>query len=95
MAAVAIAGTTGIVHPGAAHKGRGGMAMIAIQRSCYVVVIFTPCCDAMAGLAIAHNAGMVKYGPDETLGVMADATILVGNNVAAWFALGETCTMTG
>jgi hypothetical protein len=71
------------VNPGPAEEGRGGMTEVTIQSCCNMrgigLGILTDRRTAvMAGLAIVHDAGMVKHSADEGSGVMTDTAILVG-----------------
>ena len=74
---IAVSSTTGIVRPGAAYKGCGGMTEMAIQSGRHVVVILTGRSNPMAGRAIINDASMIKHRSDESTGVMTDTAILV------------------
>jgi hypothetical protein len=77
MTVSAIAGRAGIVEPGAADEGCGGMTEMAIQRGRNVFVMLTRCGYTVAGRAIVHDTGMIKHRTDESTGVMTDTAILV------------------
>ena len=49
MTVIASAGAAGIVRPGTTHEGCGGVAEMAIQRGCYVGVVFTGGRNPVAG----------------------------------------------
>jgi len=73
---VASIGSAGIMNPGATHEGCRGMTGAAIQASHKVRwvslgILAYRCTTIMAGLAIVHDAGMVKHRSDEGTGVMA------------------------
>lgn len=75
----AIAGSAGIVEPGATDEGRSGMAEVAIQPGRDVGAVHA--CrriTVVAGRAIVHDAGMIKHCADEGSGVMTDTAILIG-----------------
>jgi len=78
VAGIASAGTAGIMHPGAADEGRGGMTEMAIQSGRNVAGMLSGCRYPMAGIAIIDDAGMIKHRTDKGIGVMTDATILIG-----------------
>jgi hypothetical protein len=48
----------------------------------------------MAGCAIVHHTGMVKYCAGKAAGVMTDATILTGWYMGGVFSCGEAGVMT-
>ena len=96
---IAISNARGIVSPGAAKEGCGGMTGVAIQRRFNVGgvgfgILANRCHTIMAGLAIINDAAMIESRPDETTGGMADSTILVCRYMAACFACGERAIMT-
>ena len=70
------------VNPDPAEEGRGGMTEVTIQRCCNMRgiglgVLTDRRTAVMAGLAIVHDAGMIKHRADEGSGVMTDTAILV------------------
>ena len=76
MTVVASIGSAGIMNPRTTHKGCRGMTGTAIQASHKVrwvglSILADRCTTIMAGLAIVHDAGMVKHRSDEGTGVMA------------------------
>ena len=76
MTVVASIGSAGIMNPGTTRKGCRGMTGIAIQASHKVSrvglsILAYRCTTIMAGLAIVHDAGMVKHRSNEGTGVMA------------------------
>jgi len=77
MTLIAVSSTIGIVGPGAAYEGCGGMTEMAIQSGRNVVVILTGRSNPMAGRAIINDASMIKHRSDESTGVMTDTAILV------------------
>jgi hypothetical protein len=73
---VASIGSAGIMNPPTTHKGCRGMTGTAIQSGYKVRwvglgILADRCTTIMAGLAIVHDAGMVKHRSDEGAGVMA------------------------
>ena len=76
MTVVASIGSAGIMNPGAIGECRSGMTGTAIQpgykvRWVSLGILADRCTTIMAGLAIVHDAGMVKHRSDEGTGVMA------------------------
>ena len=70
------------VNPGPADEGCGGMAEVTIQRCCDMRriglgILAYRRTAVMAGLAIVHDAGMIKHSPDEGSGGMTNTAILV------------------
>jgi len=82
VAIITSSSRTAIMHPGAACEGCGGMAEMAIQIGGKVVEIHTDRRAAVAALAIVDDAGMVKHRTGEGVGIVANATILTGRNMA-------------
>ena len=79
---VTVSSTTGIVSPGAAYEGCGGMTGTAIQSGRDVwrggFGIHTLRSNTiMAGDTVINDAGMIEPRPDEGAGCMTDAAILV------------------
>jgi len=77
VAVIALTGSTGIMEPGAADEGCGGMTEMAIQRCRNVAITHTGRRHTMTGRAIVHDAGMIKHRPFERTGVMTDTAILI------------------
>lgn len=75
---IASTGTAVIVSPRAAYEGCGGMTEMAIQSGRNVAGMLSGRRYPMAGIAIIDDAGMIKHRTDKGIGVMADATILIG-----------------
>lgn len=98
MAGIAVVGTAGVMRPGAAGEGCRGMAEIAVQTGGYMRGnrVCLTCCGitVMAGLAAIGDAGVIEGRRDETSGIVTDATILGGRDVARIFRCGETSTVT-
>lgn len=76
-----------IVHPGAANKGRGGMAEVTVCGGVDVLIMLTDGCPAiMAGLTVVYDTRVVECGGYECGGVVADAAILIGREMILRFA---------
>ena len=98
VAIVAGIGSTGIMHPGAAHKGGGGMAIMAIQAGYKMsrvdlgILTFRGI-TIMTGFAVIHYTTMIEHRADESAGVMTDTTVLTGGQVSIRLAYGKTGIM--
>ena len=67
------------MEPATTHKSCGGVAEMAIHRSCEVRAVHTSGrITVMAGRTVIDDSGMIKHRPDKARGVMADTTILAG-----------------
>lgn len=99
MAGITVVDTTGIVRPGAAHEGCGGMTGGTIQaginmgghgiyHTLRIIAIMTP--DA-----IVRDAGMVDRRRFEGTGRMADTAILTGHDMTDFFRRGKTGIVAG
>lgn len=99
MAGIAVVGTAGVMRPGAAGKGRRAVTEIAVQAGRdmrrYRVYLAGRGIAVMAGLAAAGNAGMIEGRRGETTGIMANAAILTGVDMAGIFGRGKSGSMTG
>lgn len=99
MAVVAGIGSTGVMNPGAAHKGCGGMAKMAIQtgdkmsRVDLGILTFRGIA-IMAGFAVIHYATVIEHCADESTGIMTDAAILTGGQMCVRLAYGKSRIMT-
>ena len=67
-----------LVIDGAADKGIGVMAEVAIQGGGNMLLRFADYRHAMAGVAVVDGADMIESGSDKTTGPVAYATVLVG-----------------
>ena len=99
VAAVTLTRTVGFVDPCATEEGCRGMALRTVPRCWPVSRIglgVHTCCGItiMAGCAIIHHTGMIKYCAGEATGVMSEATILTGWYMSSVFACGEAGVMT-
>lgn len=88
-----------VVDPGAANEGRRGMTGVAIQGGRQVGGIGLGIHSdrrraVVAGNAIVDDAGMVEGCRDESVGVMADAAILIGRNMVNGFGRSEAGVVT-
>ncbi len=93
---VAVPSATGIVRPGAAYEGGGGVTGAAIQSSRDVGVMFTRCrTTIMAGDTVINDAGMIEASADKAGDGMTDATILVCWYMAGSFTYSVLAIMTG
>jgi NDP-sugar pyrophosphorylase family protein len=96
MALITSASTAGIMCPGAAYEGCGGMAEVTIHRGVDVVDVLTRrCCIIVAGFTIINDAGMVESSTDKAAGSMTNATVLIGSDMATVFSCSECAIMAG
>ena len=78
VTALAITGRAGIVEPGAADEGCGGVAEMAVHRSCKVRVVHAfGRITVMTGRTVVHNTAMIEHCPGEGSGVVTDTAILI------------------
>ena len=82
VTAIALTGRTRIMEPATTDKSCGSMTVVTIQRCCDMRriglgILANSRTTIMAGLAIVHDAAVIKRCPGEGSSVMTDTTILV------------------
>lgn len=89
VAGVAVTGTAGIVRPGTANEGCGGMTGGAVEAGWNVGGYGIHHADRgitiMTRDAIVDDAGMIERRRFEGTRIMADTTILIGRDMADIF----------
>ncbi len=94
MTGRAIAGCP-LVIPGPVGESRGGMTEVAIQGCGDVTVMLADRGNAMAGIAIVDDPGMIVGRGDKPLGIVANPAILVGADMIGVFTDGESPIVAG
>ena len=86
MTGIALACRAGIVEPGPTDESSGGMTEMAVQRGCNVGVMLAGRGHPMAGRTVIDDAGVIEHRTGERTGVVTDAAVLVGRDMANRFA---------
>jgi len=96
---ITVINTTGIVSPGAAHKGCGGMAGGTVQAGRnmggYCIHLTLRRIAVMTRGAIIRDTGMIEGRRFEGIGGMTDTAILNGRDMSNFFRRGKTGIVTG
>ena len=96
---IAVVDTAGIVRPGAASEGCGGMTGGAVQAGLNVrgnrVYLTLGDRTIMARNAIIRDASMIESRRFEDARVMADTAILGSRDMSGFFRPGKTGIVTG
>ena len=99
MAVFAVIGAVGVMRPGAAHEGCGGMAEVAVQAGRKVgrdgIYHAFRGITIVTGNAIVGDAGMIERRRFEGTRIMTDTAILIGRNMADIFRRREAGGVTG
>lgn len=90
---IAAAGAAGIVSPGAADEGGGGMAKVTVHSCGDVGVMLANGGHAVAGRAIIHDTSVIEDRAGKCSRIVTDAAILVGRDMSGRLALGKPGAM--